>query len=50
MDKILQIANIAKSAGFNNPQKGRIYSTEGVSPTIDTMQGGNSQPKILEII
>ena len=50
MDKILQIANIAESAGFNNPQVGRVYSAEGVSPTIDTMEGGNRQPKILEII
>lgn len=25
----------------------RVYSTEGVSPTISTMQGGNRQPKIL---
>lgn len=49
MDKILQITNIAKSIGFNNPQRGRIYSTEG-APTIDTMKGGNRQPKILEII
>ena len=50
MDKILQIANIAESAGFNNPQVGRVYGTDGISPTIDSAQGGNHQPKILEII
>ena len=27
----------------------RVYSDEGISPTIDTMQGGNRQPKILDI-
>lgn len=27
---------------------GRIYSTEGLSPTITTCGGGNSEPKILE--
>lgn len=25
-----------------------VYSTDGLSPTIDTMQGGNRQPKIIE--
>ncbi len=25
----------------------RVYSPKGISPTIDTMQGGNRQPKIL---
>lgn len=27
----------------------RIYSQEGISPTLTTMQGGNTQPKILDI-
>lgn len=31
----------------NNVQSGRIYSTEGISPTIDTAMGGNREPKIL---
>lgn len=26
----------------------RVYNTDGVSPTLSTMQGGNRQPKILE--
>jgi DNA (cytosine-5)-methyltransferase 1 len=26
----------------------RVYSAEGVSPTLSTMQGGNRQPKIVE--
>lgn len=27
----------------------RIYDSEGVSPTLSTMQGGNQEPKILEV-
>ena len=26
----------------------RVYNTDGVSPTLSTMQGGNRQPKVLE--
>ena len=25
----------------------RVYGTDGISPTLSTMQGGNTQPKIL---
>ncbi len=34
---------------INNPKHSndRVYSSEGVSPTLNTMQGGNRQPKIL---
>lgn len=31
-----------------NPQAGRIYDTDGISPTLDTCCGGNREPKILE--
>lgn len=30
----------------NNVQGGRIYSTKGMAPTIDTAMGGNREPKI----
>lgn len=30
-----------------NPQAGRIYSAEGISPTMDSCSGGNRMPKIL---
>ena len=32
----------------SNPQAWRIYSAEGVSPTLDCCQGGNREPKITE--
>lgn len=46
LPKVEQIINIS-NAKFNNPQRGRVYSIKGISPTIDTMQGGNREPKIL---
>ena len=30
-----------------NEQIRRVYSCEGISPTLNTMQGGNRQPKIV---
>ena len=45
---VKQIGNICKSKGFNNPQRGRVYSTEGVSPTLDRCGGGNREIKIIE--
>ena len=41
-----QIGNIHE--GESNPQSGRVYSSEGISPTLDCCQGGNREPKITE--
>lgn len=44
---IKQVGNINNSTSFGwNPQTGRVYDTEGLSPTLNTMQGGDRQPKI----
>ncbi len=44
--KIQQIeGNLYPNSG--NPQAGRVYESEGISPALDTCQGGNRQPKIL---
>lgn len=32
---------------FANPQCGRVYDSEGISPTINTCQGGQREPKII---
>lgn len=45
--KVIQVGNIVDSGNFNNPQRGRVYSPIGISPTIDTMGGGNTEPKII---
>lgn len=31
-----------------NPQAGRVYNVEGISPAMDTCSGGNRMPKITE--
>lgn len=46
--KIIQIGNLRKGTPtFDNPQTGRVYSAEGLSPTLNTCQGGERQPKVL---
>lgn len=45
---IKQIGNLSESSSFGgNPQAGRVYSIDGVSPTLNTMQGGGREPKIM---
>ena len=39
-NKIIQLGNIREdSKNFKNPQTGRVYSAEGIAPTISTCQG-----------
>ena len=33
-----------------NPQAGRVYNAQGISPAMDTCQGGNRMPKIVDDI
>lgn len=43
-----QVGNVSKSKSFGgNPQVGRVYATDGLAPTLNTMQGGGREPKIL---
>lgn len=47
--KVIQVGNISNSDSFGgNPQVGRVYSTDGLSPALNTMQGGGREPKILQ--
>ena len=48
--RILQIGNLLSDAGrkFTNPQTGRVYDPQGLSPTINTAQGGQREVKIIE--
>lgn len=40
MNKIIQLGNLRKGTkNFTNPQTGRIYSAEGIAPTLSTCQG-----------
>ncbi|MGO3373113.1 DNA cytosine methyltransferase [Pseudolactococcus laudensis] len=45
--KVKQIGNLSESNSFGgNPQTGRVYSDDGLSPTLNTMQGGGREPKV----
>lgn len=43
-----QVRQIGQIYADNNPQAGRVYDSDGISPTVDTMTGGNRQPKVEE--
>ena len=46
MNKLIQIGNMrTDSENFKNPQTGRVYSIEGIAPTINTCQGGRPRTK-----
>lgn len=48
--EVKQIGNMdADRENFENPQCGRVYDCSGLSPTINTCQGGQREPKILEV-
>lgn len=48
--EVKQIGNMdAYRENFENPQCGRVYDSSGLSPTINTCQGGQREPKILEV-
>lgn len=46
---IMQLGNLKNTESFGgNPQTGRVYSPDGISPCLNTMQGGGLEPKILQ--
>lgn len=46
MNDVIQVGQIYGFSKEKNPQAGRVYSADGISPTLDTMRGGNRMPKI----
>ncbi len=46
--EVKQIGNMDEDREtFSNPQCGRVYDDNGLSPTLSTMQGGQREPKII---
>ena len=43
-----QVGQICGTEREPNPQAGRVYNSECLSPTLDTCSGGNRMPKIVE--
>lgn len=44
---VSQVGNIVDTGNFKNPQRGRIYSPDGVSPALNCCGGGGLEPKIV---
>lgn len=45
---IVRLGNLLKTESFGgNPQRGRVYSPHGLSPTVTCIKGGGQEPKIL---
>lgn len=48
-ETVKQVGNISDSNSFGgNPQTGRVYDPDGISPTLNTMTGGGREPKIIQ--
>lgn len=45
--EIMWIGNVCTTKTRSNPNQGRVYDTNGISPTLNQMEGGNRQPMIL---
>lgn len=48
MTDIVQIGNVFPTKNRSNPNQGRVYSVNGIAPTLSCMSGGNLQPMIAE--
>jgi len=47
-DKVMQIGNCRPTKTRENPNQGRVYDVNGISPCLNTMGGGNLEPHIVE--
>lgn len=47
--EVIQIGNLVDDTniGFKNPQRGRVYSIDGISPCLNCCEGGGLEPKII---
>lgn len=45
--ELIQVGQMYGTEREPNPQAGRIYSADGISPTMDTCSGGNRMPKVV---
>ncbi len=46
---IKQVGNIVDTGNFDNPQRGRVYDPDGISPALNTCGGGGLEPKIIDV-
>lgn len=48
-NQVIELGNIVHTGNWNSPQRGRIYSPDGICPCLSTCGGGGQEPKILEM-
>ena len=48
-NRVKQLGNIVSTGNWDNPQRGRIYSSDGCSPALNCCGGGGLEPKIVQI-
>ena len=49
--EVIQIGNLwGEDTEFNNKTSGRVYDKDGISPTLNAMQGGWKQPMVIESV
>ena len=49
-DRVIELCNIVHTGNWSSPQRGRIYSAEGIAPCCNCCGGGGLEPKILEVV
>lgn len=48
-NRVKQLGDIVSTGNWDNPQRGRIYSSEGCSPALNCCGGGGLEPKIVQL-
>lgn len=46
-EKVEWLGNVCPTVSRENPNQGRVYRKEGISPCLNAMRGGNRQPFII---
>lgn len=46
-NEINQVGNIVDTGNWDNPQRGGVYDSDGVSPSLNCVGGGGLEPKIV---
>lgn len=47
LDQIVQVGNVCPTKTRSNPNQGRVYDPNGISPTLSCMGGGSLEPHII---
>lgn len=48
-NRVIELFNIVSTGHWESPQRGRIYSVDGIAPSVNCVNGGGQEAKIAEI-